>query len=90
MKAGAFTESLQSAVIQVIREPYSNWAQGHIDRIRGVLNASRSEHTNAVKERIDSVGQMKDVVSVTEALFALSKVRYPSRALTISLTHDTA
>ena len=58
---------------KVIREPYSNWAQGHIDRIKGVLNASRSEHTNAVKERIDSVGQMKDVVSVTEALFALSK-----------------
>ncbi|KAH6915728.1 ATP synthase [Coprinopsis sp. MPI-PUGE-AT-0042] len=60
-------------IAKVIREPYSNWAQGHIDRIKGVLNASRSEHTNAVKERIDSVGQMKDVVSVTEALFALSK-----------------
>ncbi|EAU90657.1 ATP synthase [Coprinopsis cinerea okayama7 len=60
-------------IAKVIREPYNNWAQGHIDRIKGVLEASRAEHTNAVKERIDSVGQMKDVVSITEALFALSK-----------------
>jgi F-type H+-transporting ATPase subunit b len=59
---------------QVIREPYSQWAEGHIQRIRKVLNDARAEHTGAVKERIDSVGQMKDVVSITKGLFALSKV----------------
>ncbi|KIK10178.1 hypothetical protein K443DRAFT_670804 [Laccaria amethystina LaAM-08-1] len=60
-------------IAKVIREPYSQWAEGHIQKIRNVLNSARSEHTGAVKGRIDSVGQMKDVVSMTEALFALSK-----------------
>jgi hypothetical protein len=56
-----------------MKEPYKNWAEGHIEKVRGVLNAARSEHTQAVKERIGSVEQMKDVVSITEGLFALSK-----------------
>ena len=62
-----------------MQEPYSSWAQGHIDRIKNVLNQARAEHTGAVKERIDSVGQMKDVVSITEGLFALSKVSAQSK-----------
>jgi len=57
-----------------MREPYSQWAEGHINRIKKVLNDARAEHTGVVKERIESVGQMKDVVSITQALFALSKV----------------
>lgn len=59
---------------QVIREPYSQWAEGHIARIKKVLNDARAQHTGAVQERIESVGQMKDVVSITKGLFALSKV----------------
>ena len=61
------------SILQLLREPYKGWAEGHIDRIRGILNGARSQHTEAVKERIDSVQQMKDVVSVTEGLFTLSK-----------------
>lgn len=57
----------------MLREPYKGWAEGHIDRIRGILNGARDQHTEAVKERIESVQQMKDVVSITESLFALSK-----------------
>ncbi|KAI0047145.1 hypothetical protein FA95DRAFT_1606325 [Auriscalpium vulgare] len=60
-------------IAKIIRTPYKDWAEGHIARIKGVLDKSRSEHTQAVKERIDSVGQMKDVVSLTQALFAVSK-----------------
>lgn len=56
-----------------MREPYKNWAEGHINRIRDILNGARARHTEAVKERIESVGQMKDVVAITEGLFALSK-----------------
>ena len=63
----------------MIREPYVQWAEGHISRIRNVLNDARAEHTGVVKQRIDSVGQMKDVVSLTKGLFALSKVSYPSK-----------
>ena len=45
--------------------------------MRDILNASRAEHTQVVKDRIQSVEQMKDVVAVTEGLFALSKVHLP-------------
>ena len=43
-----------------------------------MLEGARAEHTQAVQDRIDAVGQMKDVVSLTEGLFAISKVRFPS------------
>jgi len=62
--------------LQIAREPYSQWAEGHIQRIKKVLDGARAEHTQAVQERIDSVGQMKDVVSLTKSLFELSKVWY--------------
>ncbi|PPQ73565.1 hypothetical protein CVT26_010366 [Gymnopilus dilepis] len=58
---------------KVLREPYTQWAEGHISRIRNILNEARAEHTGAVKERIENVGQLRDVVSTTQALFALSK-----------------
>lgn len=57
-----------------MREPYTQWADGHIQRIKGILNAARDEHTGAVKERIDNVSQMRDVVDITKNLFTLSKV----------------
>lgn len=56
-----------------MREPYKNWAEGHITRIKDILNGARAEHTSTVKSRIDSVAQMKDVAAITEGLFALSK-----------------
>lgn len=56
-----------------MREPYKQWAEGHINKIRGILNGARAEHTEAVKARIDSVAQMKDIAAITEGLFALSK-----------------
>lgn len=46
----------------------------HEQKITGILNATRAEHTQAVQSRIDSVGEMKDVVGTTKALFAMSKV----------------
>ena len=61
--------------VQAVKEPYRDWAEGHIKRVRDILNASRAEHTQVVKDRIQSVEQMKDVVEVTKGLFAVSKVR---------------
>ncbi|KAG6868051.1 hypothetical protein C0993_007910 [Termitomyces sp. T159_Od127] len=58
---------------KIIQEPYKNWAEGNIARIKKVLDGARAEHTQAVQERIDSVAQMKDVVSLTQGLFAVSK-----------------
>ncbi|EIN06200.1 hypothetical protein PUNSTDRAFT_91008 [Punctularia strigosozonata HHB-11173 SS5] len=64
---------LATFIARSMKEPYKNWAEGHIKRIKDVLEASRTEHTQAVKDRIGSVEKMKDVVSITEGLFALSK-----------------
>jgi len=41
--------------------------------VSDILNTSRTAHTSAVKERIESVGELKDVESLTKQLFALSK-----------------
>ena len=67
---------IRVCIRQAVKEPYRDWAEGHIKRVRDILYASRAEHTQVVKDRIQSVEQMKDVVSVTEGLFALSKVRH--------------
>ncbi len=53
---------------------YSEWAEGQINKIKGILNAARADHTEAVKTRIESVQQMESVVDVTKALFEVSKV----------------
>ncbi|KAJ3774505.1 ATP4, subunit B of the stator stalk of mitochondrial F1F0 ATP synthase [Lentinula raphanica] len=58
---------------KAMREPYVNWAESQVQKIKGVLDAARAEHTQTVKDRIESVGQMKDVVALTQSLFALSK-----------------
>ena len=60
--------------VKLLKEPYKDWAETNIQKIRSILDNSRSEHTQAVKDRINSVEQMKDVVSLTQGLFAISKV----------------
>lgn len=53
---------------------YSEWAEGQINKIKGILNAARADHTEAVKTRIESVQQMGSVVDITKSLFEVSKV----------------
>jgi F-type H+-transporting ATPase subunit b len=38
------------------------------------LNAARADHTDAVKNRIESVTQLSSVVDITKTLFEVSKV----------------
>ena len=59
---------------QTIHLPYEEWAEDYIARIKGVLDGARAEHTQAVKDHIDEVGQMKDVVSLTEGQFQRSEL----------------
>lgn len=54
---------------------YKEWADGQINKIKGILNAARADHTEAVKTRIESVQQLGSVVDVTKTLFEVSKVR---------------
>ena len=54
---------------------YKEWAQGQVNKIKGILNAAREDHTAAVKQRIDNVKQLGGVVDITKQLFEVSKVR---------------
>ncbi len=53
---------------------YKEWAEGQNEKIKGILNAARADHTEAVKTRIDNVEQMSGVIEVTKNLFEVSKV----------------
>lgn len=61
------------AVGSSIGAPYSAWANEKIAKVRSILNGAREEHTVAIKERISSVAELKDVVPLTEQLYAVSK-----------------
>ncbi|GAA5845716.1 hypothetical protein JCM3766R1_001147 [Sporobolomyces carnicolor] len=69
-------------VSSLIREPYREWADGQIQKVKDILGSARAAHTSAVKERIGSVGEMKDVEALTKQLFELSKQ-------TAELEHET-
>ena len=52
---------------------YKSWAEGHIDKMKEVFRAARSDHTSAVKSRIENVQNLGGVIDVTKDLFAVSK-----------------
>jgi F-type H+-transporting ATPase subunit b len=54
---------------------YKEWADGQINKLKGILNAARADHTEAVKTRIESVQQLGSVVDITKTLFEVSKVQ---------------
>ncbi|GAA5809498.1 hypothetical protein MFLAVUS_002907 [Mucor flavus] len=64
---------LLSVLLKYLREPFTNMANEHIERIKNILIQAREDHKGAVQERIEEVGQMKDLVDVTKALFQLSR-----------------
>lgn len=53
---------------------YAEFAKNQNDKIKGILNAAREDHTSAVKARISSVQDLSGVIDVTKDLFAVSKV----------------
>ena len=55
---------------------YKEWADGQINKMKGILNSARQDHTNAVQTRIESVKELGGVVDITKNLFEVSKVRY--------------
>jgi len=48
----------------------------YIKRVNNLLRKAREDHKNAVQERIETVGQLGDIVDTTKALFAMSNVFY--------------
>jgi len=77
-------------IVKNAREPFNAWADEHINKIRTILQKARVDHKAAVEDRIDQVGQMKDVVDVTKALYALSKETAKLEAEAFELKQKTA
>ncbi|KAI9487904.1 MAG: hypothetical protein EXX96DRAFT_95877 [Benjaminiella poitrasii] len=79
------TTGLLGVLLKYLREPFTNMANEHIERIKNVLIQARNDHKNAVQERIEEAGQMKDLVEVTQALFELSRETAQLEAETFEL-----
>ncbi|KAK1927790.1 putative ATP synthase [Papiliotrema laurentii] len=62
-----------AAIAKSAGAPYKAWAEGHIERIKGQLNSAKTEHQKAIEERIDSVKTLKEVVPLTEQLYAVAR-----------------
>jgi F-type H+-transporting ATPase subunit b len=53
---------------------YASWAQGQNEKVAGILNSARQNHTSAVQDRIASVKELGGVIDITKTLFEVSKV----------------
>lgn len=53
---------------------YREWAEGQVQRYKDILNNARTDHTDAVKQRIGNVQELSGVVDVTKQLFDVSRV----------------
>jgi F-type H+-transporting ATPase subunit b len=60
-------------VAKYVSPLYSQWADERIKSVTDILNSSRTQHVEAVKDRIESVSELKDVVQTTKVLFEISK-----------------
>lgn len=67
--------SVWAGLIKYTGPMYREWAEGQNEKIKGILNAARADHTDAVKARIGDVQQMSGVIDITKSLFEVSKVR---------------
>ncbi|CAO3614745.1 unnamed protein product [Mucor hiemalis] len=82
--------ALLGVLLKYLREPFNNMANEHIDRIKNILVQARDDHKGAVQERIEEVGQMKDLVEVTKALFELSRETAQLEAQAFELKQQVA
>ncbi|KAF2271957.1 uncharacterized protein EI97DRAFT_407152 [Westerdykella ornata] len=69
---------------------WSSYAQQQVDKISGILNAARADHTAAVKQRIESVQELSGVVDITKTLFEVSKETARLEAQAYELEQKTA
>lgn len=67
--------TIYTAIARYGGPAYVEWAEGHRNRIKSILNSARKEHTDAVKARIQSVQDLGGVIDITKNLFEVSKVR---------------
>jgi len=65
--------SIAAVIFRAVRKPINEWAAEQRARVNNVLRKAREDHKDAVQERIETVGQLGDIVNVTKALFTMSK-----------------
>ncbi|CAK7225611.1 atp4 subunit B of the stator stalk of mitochondrial F1F0 ATP synthase [Sporothrix bragantina] len=82
--------SVWTALIKYGGPLYKSWAEAQNEKIRGILNAARADHSQAVKTRISDVQQMSGVVDITKNLFAVSKETATLEAQAFELEQKTA
>ncbi|KAF1975231.1 hypothetical protein BU23DRAFT_530395 [Bimuria novae-zelandiae CBS 107.79] len=78
------------AVAKYAGPAWSDYAQQQIDKISGILNSARADHTAAVKQRIESVQDLGGVIDITKNLFAVSKETAQLEAQAYELEQKTA
>lgn len=64
---------------------YTEWAQGQISKLKGILNTAKEDHKSAIRKRLENVKQLSSVVDVTKQLFEVSKVCYWNQQFTNNL-----
>ncbi|POG68555.1 hypothetical protein GLOIN_2v1778201 [Rhizophagus irregularis DAOM 181602=DAOM 197198] len=65
--------SIAAVLYRALKKPVNEWAEEQKGRVNNILRKARDDHKNAVQERIETVGQLGDIVDTTKALFSMSK-----------------
>lgn len=78
------------AVAKYAGPAWGEYAQQQADKISGILNAARADHTTAVKQRIESVQDLGGVIDITKTLFEVSKETAKLEAQAYELEQQTA
>ncbi|AET40899.1 F1F0 ATP synthase subunit 4 Ecym_7043 [Eremothecium cymbalariae DBVPG len=60
-------------IAKLLAPLYKDFADNRIKHVSNILNSSRTKHVDAVKSRIDSVSELKNVTTTTKVLFDVSK-----------------
>ncbi|KAI9657765.1 MAG: atp4 subunit B of the stator stalk of mitochondrial F1F0 ATP synthase [Bathelium mastoideum] len=69
---------------------YKEWSDNTANKIQGILNAARKDHTEAVKSRIENVKDLGGVIDITKSLFEVSKETARLEAQAYELEQKTA
>lgn len=69
---------------------YTEWANSQVGKIKELLNEARTNHAASVKERIEDVKPLSNVVDITKQLFAVSKETAQLEAQAFELEQRTA
>jgi len=77
-------------IFQYAGPMYKEWSDTTIVKIKDILNTARKGHAESVKNRIEDVKPLSNVVDITKDLFAVSKETAKLEAQAFELEQKTA